>query len=131
MVKRISIEAFAQWMEAYGRASEKNDARASAALFAPDARYYETPFDEPLAGREAIHSYWKRGAQTLKDKETEYEVLAVKENRGFARWKAKFTSRDSGKRSLLDCVFVVAFNDQDLCTEFREWWHIKTLDEAV
>lgn len=44
-------------MTEYGRASAENDPQASAHLFAPDARYYENPFDEPIAGRVAIYEY--------------------------------------------------------------------------
>ena len=61
-MKALTLDAFTQWMEAYGRASREDDAVASAALFAEDARYYETPFAEPVLGRQAIYQYWLKGA---------------------------------------------------------------------
>jgi hypothetical protein len=69
-MKTLTVEIFSQWMEAYGAASEHNDPQASAELFTPDAKYHETPFDEPLVGRQAIQDYWEKGARTLEDKET-------------------------------------------------------------
>ncbi len=116
---------FQQWMETYGKASEENDPQASADLFAQDARYYESPFDEPIIGRDAIFEYWRKGAQTLKEKEAYCEILAVNGNTGIARWQSKFTVIESGKRLALDCLFVVEFDDDGLCHTFHEWWHIR------
>lgn len=119
----LTHEHFRRWMESYGKASEENDPRASANLFSQNARYYENPFDDPIKGREAIYEYWLRGAQTLKEKETAFEILAVKNRLGIAHWKAAFIVTESGKRKLLDCLFVVTFDDNGLCETFREWWH--------
>ena len=124
----LTIHEFSQWLEMYGKASKENDPQASADLFAADARYYETPFDEPMVGRDAIYRYWNEGAQTLKDKESTHEILAVNDHLGIARWQTKFTSISSGERLALDCVFLVEFDDDGKCRVFREWWHIKTLD---
>ena len=127
-MKRLTLETFSSWLEAYGRASIQNDPQASAELFASNAEYYETPFDEPMIGRNAIRKYWEIGAKTLKDKDASYEVLSVKDNLGIARWQSKFTDVNSGKRLVMDCVFLVEFDNNENCSVFREWWHIKNLD---
>jgi hypothetical protein len=127
-MKTLSMETFGSWVVAYGRASIQKDPQTSADLFARNAKYYETPFDEPMIGRDAIRRYWEIGAQALKDKEATYEVLSVKENLGIARWQSKFTDIKSDKQFALDCVFLVEFDDNDKCSVFREWWHLKTLD---
>lgn len=116
---------FQQWMETYGCASAENDPQTSANLFAQDAGYYETPFAEPMIGREAIFDYWNDGARNLKDKESTFEILSVNGNRGIAHWQSKFTVIESGKRLALDCVFIVEFDDDGLCHTFREWWHTR------
>jgi ketosteroid isomerase-like protein len=116
-------ERFARWMQAYGDASRRDDPDASAALFAEDARYFEGPFDDPLVGRAAIREYWADGATNLTDKESAFEILAVTETRGIARWRSRFTDVRTGARSELDCVFVVDFDDSGRCSEFQEWWH--------
>ena len=127
-MKPLTQEVFQAWMESYGKASRENDPQASADLFARNAKYYETPFAEPMIGRDAIRKYWEIGAQTLMDKESTYEVLSVKDNLGIARWQSKFTDIKSGRRLALDCLFLVEFDNNNKCSVFREWWHLKTLD---
>lgn len=121
----LTYKHFTAWMAEYGRASAENNPRTLADLFAQNAAYYETPFAEPVIGRKAIHNYWSKGAQTLKEKEASFEILAVNGNTGIARWQSKFTVIESGKRLALDCLFVVEFDEEGLCQTFREWWHIR------
>lgn len=121
----LTHEHFTTWMTAYGRASTENDPRASANLFARNAAYYETPFSKPMIGREALYEYWNKGVQTLKDKESTFEIFSVKDNLGIARWQSKFTVITSGKRLALDCLFSVEYDTDGLCQIFREWWHIQ------
>jgi hypothetical protein len=124
-MKELTHECFTSWMTAYGRASAEDDPPASANLFVLDACYYENPFNEPITGRAAIYEYWNKGAQNLKDKESAFEILSVQGNRGIARWQSKFTLIESNKRLSLDCLFVVEFDAEGLCRNFREWWHIQ------
>lgn len=124
----LTNHQFRQWLEVYSLASRANDPRESSELFAQEAKYYETPFDEPMCGREAIYRYWEMGAQKFKDKTSSYEVLAVKGNLGIARWKSKFTNIETAKRLTLDCLFVVEFDDAGKCSLFQEWWHIQAID---
>lgn len=130
-MKSLTQEFFQAWMESYGKASRQNDPRASANLFAENAAYYETPFAEPRIGRESIYEYWNKGTQTLKDKESTFEILSVKDHLGIARWQSKFTVIESDKRVALDCLFVVEFDKDGLCQTFREWWHLKNLDAKM
>lgn len=118
---------FHHWLDIYSRASIENDPRASATLFAETAVYYESPFADPLVGRDAIFQYWANGARTLKDKASTCDILAVQAQRGIARWQSQFTMIDSGKRLALDCLFVVEFDATGLCQMFREWWDIREI----
>ena len=128
-MKPLTLNEFKLWLEQYGKASQENDAKASAELFAPNARYYETPFDSPLVGREAIYRYWHDAAHKLKDKTSTYEILALKDRLGIARWQSQFASIQSGSRFALDCVFLVEFDESGLCSLFREWWHLQRFEE--
>src|SRR5574338_1597069 len=100
-MKTLNLEVFEAWLQEYGRASRENDAQASSELFSRGAAYYETPFDEPMVGRDAIRKYWAMGARALKDKEATYEILAVQDNLGVARWQSQFTDVASGRRLAL------------------------------
>ena len=128
ILKSLTSNQFSQWLATYGQASTENDPQASANLFSLNAHYYETPFVEPIIGREAIYQYWVKGAQTLKDKTSSYEILAVKKNLGIARWQANYTVIESGKRLALDCLFLVEFDDYGQCSLFREWWHLQEIN---
>jgi len=130
-MKSLAFEVFNIWLEAYGRASTEDDPQASAELFARNAKYYETPFDEPMVGRDAIYKYWEMGAKSFKDKESIHEILAVRDNLGIARWVSKFTDIKSGKRFVLDCLFLVEFDNNDKCKLFREWWHLREVDSSL
>jgi hypothetical protein len=78
-----------------------------------------------MAGRDAIYDYWEKGAQTLKDKTSCYEILAVVELLGIARWCSNFTNIKTGKQAALDCIFLVEFDEDGKCRLFREWWHLQ------
>lgn len=74
---------------------------------------------------------WNKGAQTLKEKASTFEIFSVQDQRGIARWQSQFTVIESGERLALDCLFAVEFNDDELCQTFREWWHIRELRTHV
>lgn len=128
-MKTLTEDQFDQWMIMYGEASRKNDAKASSELFSMNAKYYETPFKEPIVGRDAIYQYWKKGAQAFKDKKSIYEIIALKDNLGIARWQSNFTVIESGKQIALDCIFLAEFDEDLKCCVFREWWHVKELEK--
>ena len=54
----MPLSEFNRWLSRYKSAWEKLDPRRATALFTQDARYFETPFSEPLEGIEAIYNYW-------------------------------------------------------------------------
>lgn len=121
-------EAFESWLAAYGRAWEARDPRAAADLFSEDATYRETPFDESARGREAIADYWSRVIAGHEGVRFGYEILAVADDRGIARWWASIRSIRPGKPVELDGIFVLRMGADSLCEEFREWWHYRERD---
>lgn len=127
----LTPHGFREWMELYGEASENGDAKAAAQLFAQDAEYYETPFDEPIIGHDNIYRYWSEASQSLEDVRFSYEILAVPGNLGIALWQARFASVKSGNHVALDGVFLVELDEQGKCTVFREWWHRQEIDASA
>lgn len=119
----MNESAFTQWLDAYGRAWESRDARAAAELYADDGTYQVTPFLDPLRGRRAILDYWTEVARTEKEISFRYEVLAITEQYGIARWQASFIRIPPGLATKLDGVFVISLNAQGKCSSLREWWH--------
>ncbi len=112
------------WLKAYGRAWETRDPEAVAQLFTPGALYRERPFTEPLRGRNAIREYWSRVVVRSQEQvQFGFEIVTLDENLGIARWWASFVRFSSKQRVQLDGIFLLAFTDENLCCELREWWH--------
>ena len=111
-------------MDAYGRAYEGRDPDAAARLFTDDATYQWGPFGDLLRGPDEIRAKW---AGAVGDEgelafRFGYEVLAVTDELGVARWIASADVPAEGRRVHYDGVFAVALRD-GLCSEFREWWN--------
>ena len=120
----MKIRDFQQWLERYGKAWVEGDPDAVVQLFSADAAYYETPFDEPMIGTEAIRRYWTEGATKAQTDVTfEATPVSLSGSTGFARWRATFRRVPSKEFVELDGVLSARFDDAMRCEEFREWWH--------
>ena len=115
--------AFKSWLDAYGRAWAGRDPEAAAQLFTEDATYQVTPFLEPMRGRQAILEYWCQVARTEEDIGFGYEILAVTDQMGVARWWASFVRVPPGLQTKLDGIFLISLDADGRCKSFREWWH--------
>lgn len=118
-----SLEA---WLVRYEQAWESRDAERAVALFTPDARYHEMPFDAPKTGSAGIREYWTTVTADQRDIDFSASVVAVNGATGVARWSASLRSASSGARVELDGVFILTFDDSGRCSELREWWHVRT-----
>ena len=114
---------FERWLERYKEAWERRDSAAAKALFSPDARYQETPFDDEMRGAEAIAQYWERETSRQRDVHFSADLLAISGALAVAHWRASFFSESSSAAVTLDgvCAFELARDGR--CLSFREWWH--------
>lgn len=119
----LTREAFAVWMDKYGRAWEARDAKAAAELYAENGTYQVTPFVEPMRGRPAIFEYWTHATQTQENIQFGYEILAVTPELGMARWWASFVIVPQQLKTKLDGIFLITLDDHGKCLQIREWWH--------
>jgi uncharacterized protein (TIGR02246 family) len=114
---------FTDWLDAYKRAWETRDPEAAANLFTENAAYHETPFEDPVRGREGIRNYWSDATRYQEGIEFTSEVLATTETSGIAHWHCAFTRLTSDSVVELDGIFLVKLDADGECTEFCEWWH--------
>ncbi|MGD2187039.1 MAG: nuclear transport factor 2 family protein [Desulfobacterales bacterium] len=120
----IRYKDFENWLIKYGNAWENGDLDAMPVLFTSDARFYETPFDDPMKSLDEIYKYWKDNAVFgRKEVHFSHEVLAVYKNVDLAHWRANFIRLHSGHRVKLDGILKTEFSDDGKCQIFREWWH--------
>jgi len=122
----VTEEQLTVWMDAYGVAFEQQDAEAAAALFTPEATYQWGPFGETLRGPGEIRAKWEEASDPpATPVPFDYEVIAVTETIGVARWLATHSYPSDGKRFRYDGIFEVALDGDGLCTSFREWWNTR------
>lgn len=120
----MTLRNFRQWLKQYGDAWAAGDPDAAVLLFSAAAAYYETPFDPPMVGTEAIRQYWTEGAKTAqRDVVFEATCLSLRGDTGIAHWRATFRRVPSNRFVELDGVLSARFDDASRCEEFREWWH--------
>ncbi len=116
-----------RWLDEYGRAWEDGDPDQAVALFTGAAVYRETPFGDPLKGRQQIRKYWQEGAADAQEGvEFSAQVWAVVDDTAIAGWQASFTRKDSGVRVELDGTFRLTFVAERgalRCSRLEEWWH--------
>jgi hypothetical protein len=124
MIKEADLD---KWVHRYGAAWTQGDPAAAEVLFSPTATYYETPFDQPFTGRAAIREYWSQVPQSQKDITFSSRKLAIAGEIAIVHWRAAFTRIETDKRVELDGIFVLGFDETGLCTELREWWHLRDL----
>lgn len=115
--------SFESWLERYSSAWKSRDPQAAAALFTEDGTYQVTPFVKPMLGRPAIFDYWSHVAETEQDIQFGYEVLAVTQEAGIARWWASFRIIPEGLQTELDGIFLITLAADGRCQSLREWWH--------
>ena len=113
------------WLSRYEQAWEQRDPDRAAALFTENAPYHEMPFDAPKAGRAGIRDYWTKVTADQRDVDFKWQLISVTGPTAVARWSASLKSASSGTRVELDGVFILTFDGSGLCSELREWWHVR------
>lgn len=126
----LQRSALEKWLKAYGSAWESLDPGAAASLYADDATYQETPFVEPLRGREALLRYWAHVSETQRNVQFGFEILGVAEGLGFARWWATLRRVPRDVHIELNGIFALSLDSKGHCHSLREWWHRRELPSA-
>lgn len=127
MSYHLTHAAFAAWLDGYKAAWESRNPAAAAALFTPDASYYEMPFDPSIMGEEAIADYWTSAVAGQEKILFTYEILACAGDAGICHWHCAFTGVPGGEAIDLDGIFHCRFADEALVADFREWWHVRVV----
>lgn len=124
----LEFKNFENWLERYKKAWEDRDPKMVDQLFAENAEYRESPFSNKLSGIDAVRRYWEEGARDSQmNIEFFYEIIAVKGNRGFAKWNAEFDRVGKKIHVTLDGILEANFNEDGKVVVFNEWWHRKEM----
>jgi hypothetical protein len=119
----MTHEQVEQWLAAYSMAWETYNPQAIGDLFSADAAYYYHPYDEPTRGREAIVESWLESPDPKGRYKGEYQPFAVEGNRAAAQGNSRYFAED-GKTLEREYsnLFLLMFDDDGRCSEFREWY---------
>lgn len=110
------------WLRAYVSAWKSYDPAAIGALFTEDAIYRATPFDEPLEGRAAIVQSWLEDRDAAGTYDAIYQPLAIDGDLVVANGRTRYVRADRTLREEYDNLFVLRFDADGRCRDYREWY---------
>jgi hypothetical protein len=108
-----------EWLEGYERAWRTPRTEVLADLFAEDAYYSTSPYENPHRGLPAIGEMWE--AERLgpeEEFEMSSEIVSVDGDTGVARIEVRY---GPPKGSEYRDLWIVRLNDEGLCFHFEEW----------
>ncbi len=114
-----------QWLDAYVHAWKTYDPQDIGALFAEDAVYHYDPFGAPVRGRDAILASWleedRRDPPGTYD--AHYAPLVIEGQVVVTNGRSRYYEADGATLVReYDNLFVVRFDGDGRCAEFREWY---------
>ncbi len=119
----MTHEAVATWLDAYVRAWETHDPQAIGELFAENATYANAPYDELVTGRAAIVESWLAQPDPKGSFEAHYRPLVVEGDLAVANGRSRYFLADGTTlRAEYDNIFVLRFDEDGRCVEYREWY---------
>ena len=122
------------WLDRYVAAWGSYDRAEVGALFAADVLYRYHPYDDPIAGRDAVVASWLgEGSQDVastRDEPDTYEAayapVAVDGDVVVARGTTTYLTEPGGPvHQVYDNCFVMRFDDQGKCREFTEFYVLR------
>lgn len=120
MVNKTTVRA---WLDSYVHAWKTYDPQAIGDLFNENAIYYYTPFSEPLRGRSAIVASWLEEPDTAGTYDGHYEPIMIEGHSAVTNGRSRYFKDDGTMfRTEWDNIFILRFDDDGRCIEYREWY---------
>ncbi len=110
------------WLDAYVHAWKTYDPQAIGALFSDQATYAYDPFNKPVRGRAAIVAFWLEDRDDPGTYDGHYEPIMIEVNRAVTNGRSLYYKQDGSISAEWDNIFVLRFDDEGRCVEYREWY---------
>ena len=112
-----------RWLDAYVSAWKSCDPQAIGDLFSENAIYAYNPYSEPVHGRAAIVASWLEETDAPGTYDGHYEPIIIEGDRAVANGRSLYFEQDGTTfRAEWNNIFVLRFDDDGRCSEFREWY---------
>ena len=123
MAETVTKATVSTWLDAYVQAWKTYDKEAIGALFSENAVYYYAPFREPVQGRAAIVNSWLEQPDEAGTYDARYKPVVIEGDRAVTNGRSRYFEQD-GKtlKAEWDNVFMLRFDEQGRCNEYREWY---------
>jgi SnoaL-like protein len=119
----LNTNQLLEWCAAYKKSWETQDPDLFVTLFTTDCSYRESPFMEPIPGRE-FYKFWQALAKWQQGNHIDFEILGwASNNRALLKWDATTTRRDSSEPREGSGIFLLTFDGTNRCSDVREWQH--------
>ncbi|HEX5878354.1 MAG TPA: nuclear transport factor 2 family protein [Actinomycetota bacterium] len=125
----MDTEAVAAWLDGYSQAWGTYDREQIEALFSENAVYFYDPFSEPVRGREAIVADWLADRDEAGTYEGSYRPVLVAGDAAVARGYSRYYNTNGTIRDEYDNLFLLRFDADGRCAEYREWYMQKPKPE--
>ncbi len=116
--------AVVAWLKSFMHAWETYSPEAIDDLFTDDATYSFHPYDQPVAGRQAIVEVWLKDPDALGTFSANYAPIAIDGDLAVVNGRSTYF-KDSSRTEMTkewDNIFVIQFDKDGRCRSFREWY---------
>ncbi|HET9289613.1 MAG TPA: nuclear transport factor 2 family protein [Actinomycetes bacterium] len=127
----MDTEAVAAWLDGYSQAWGTYDREQIEALFSENAVYFYDPFSEPVRGREAIVADWLADRDEAGTYEGSYRPVLVAGDEAVARGYSRYLNTNGTVEREYDNLFLLRFDADGRCAEYREWYMQKPEPEGA
>jgi hypothetical protein len=127
----VDERAVAAWLDGYSQAWGTYDPTQIGALFSEDAEYHYDPFQQPVRGRDAIVADWLKDRDEAGTFEGRYRPVLVAGDRAVARGYSRYFDTNGAVRDEYDNLFLLRFDADGRCAEYREWYMRKPRPEGA
>jgi uncharacterized protein (TIGR02246 family) len=127
----VDEQAVAAWLDRYSQAWATYDPEKIGALFSEDAVYAYNPFDEPVRGRKAIVASWLEDPDERGAYDSSYRPVLVAGDQAVARGYSRYLNSNGTVADEYDNLFLLRFDADGRCVEFREWYMQKPDPDAA
>ena len=111
-----------EWLDSYKEAWRSGDREQIGDLFSEEVEYRYHPYDEPVAGRQAVVQSWLEDWDPKEPWHAEYRVYAVEGDRAVATGTSRYRSYRDHPERLYYNVFLIEFDNEGRCREFTEYF---------